>query len=158
MQGAAWVSLLRQIPERKHDQLMLMTIAGEIALQQVLRLEEEYLVLRGRLAGTSETNRLFFVPFDQITYLGSQKPVRDEDLEVILGEIPPPPLTEAAEPEAEAEPPPEAPPDLDPVAEAEAEKTPPNTTPAAFPNRSQLLERIRSRSKNGALRRPPPSA
>jgi hypothetical protein len=157
MYGAAWAELFRLIPERRHDQLSLMTCMSEIAIQQVIRLADDYLILRGRLAGTSDANRLFVVPFDQIIYMVSQNPLRDEEVAVILGLAPLPPLQEelkAAEPEVapEPEPEPEPEPAPPPVSESDPDQ---KHTPTAFPNRQQLLDRIRSRARPGANRPKP---
>ena len=52
MQSHVWTTLLRQIPAEKHDCLMIMTTSRvEINLQAVLRLDADYLAIRGRLAG-----------------------------------------------------------------------------------------------------------
>src|SRR5262245_6213602 len=153
MYGAAWAELFRLIPERRHDQLALMTSRSEIAIQQVIRLADDYVILRGGLAGTSDATGLFVFPFDQIIYMVSQNPLRDEEVAVILSLAPLPPLQEeakAAEPEVAPEPEPQpAPP---PVSQSEPDQ---KHTPIAFPNRQQLLDRIRSRARPGANRAKP---
>jgi hypothetical protein len=68
MQSSAWVELLRLVPEKQHQNLVVMTAIGnEIAIQDIVRLEAEYLVIRGRLGGTSELGRAFFAPYDRIS-------------------------------------------------------------------------------------------
>src|SRR5262249_53533130 len=56
MQSRTWISLLNRIPQELQDFLVLVTSIGtEISIQSILRIEEEYIVLRGRLAGTTDT-------------------------------------------------------------------------------------------------------
>ena len=63
MQNAAWMDLWRKVPPDKHNLLMVMTAVGsEIAIQNVLRIEQDFVVIRGRLAGSSDTGRVFFIP------------------------------------------------------------------------------------------------
>jgi hypothetical protein len=153
MQAAVWMELLARIPERQRNQLVVMTTARvEITVQELVRMDEEYVAVRGRLAGSSDTGRLFFVPYDQIAYASIQKAVSDQEITEIFGTAPPAPAAPAAaadqlqsEPEAEEPPPPEP----EPIPEAEGLRGVANLTPTVMPNRTELLERIRMRSKAG---------
>src|SRR5262245_51250657 len=79
MQSAVWVGLLQQVPWEQRQRLMVVTNVGaEIAIQDIVQMANEYLVLRGRLAGTNDAGRLFLIPFDQITYISSQDAIREE--------------------------------------------------------------------------------
>jgi hypothetical protein len=65
---------------------MVVTKAGtEITLQAVLRMEEEYLVLRGRLQGTSNAGHIFFVPFEQIDHISTIVEIKEQEVEAIFG-------------------------------------------------------------------------
>src|SRR5947209_794025 len=89
MQNPAWVSLLRRIPPAQHQNLLVMTTIGvEVALQSMLRLDEEFLVIRGRLKGSTDTGRVFFIPYDQINYIGFQKPVKESVVEAVFSDAP----------------------------------------------------------------------
>src|SRR5260370_13066150 len=78
MHSAAWTALLARIPPEQHDRLMLVTTIGqEITLYALLDLTEDYLAIRGRLAGSTDAGRVFFVPYDQINYLGFQKELKE---------------------------------------------------------------------------------
>ena len=142
MQNGGWVELLRLLPEKQHPNLILMTADGsEVAVQNLIRLESEYVVLRGRVAGTSDTGLAFFIPYDRIVFARFQKPVAEEVVYGLYGMTPP----EAKPAEAPA-------PDADPAAgEAKQEKpSEPGTpeegaTPAHGVNRKDLLDRLRSR-------------
>jgi hypothetical protein len=157
MQAAVWMELLARIPERQRNQLVVMTTARvEITVQELVRMDEEYVVIRGRLAGSSDTGRLFFVPFDQIAYVSIQKAVSDQEITEIFGTAPPALAVPAAavdqppsEPAAEEPPPPEPEPEPEPVPEAEGLRGVAHLTPTVMPNRTELLERIRQRSKAG---------
>src|SRR4051794_40865125 len=91
MQGAVWTALLRQIPVEKHNQLSLVTTGGtEIALQGVLRYESTYLAIKGRLSGSQDGGRVFFIPYVNIDYLGFQREVKDTEFEEMFGNPPAP--------------------------------------------------------------------
>src|SRR5438105_367189 len=80
MRSAVWVALLRHLPPEQHDQIMLVTAAGtEIAIGGILRLEQEFVVIKGRLSGSQDSGRVFIIPFNQIDYLGFQKPLKDTE-------------------------------------------------------------------------------
>jgi hypothetical protein len=163
MQNTEWIELFGLFPASQHDKLMIqMTNGIEIAITSLLRLEGPYAVVRGRVAGTSDAGRVFFVPFDRISYLCFQKEVREAAVLALFGESPPaapvgqePAETAAAPDPAESQPAPaEATPPVEPAPAVAPEK------PAAPPpaelgvDRQQLLERIRSRSANSSRRGP----
>ena len=161
MQSAAWAALLRKIPPDQHDKLMLVTSIGqEITLYALLDLAEDYLAIRGRLAGTTDAGRVFFVPYDQINYLGFQKEMRDATFRAMFDL--PAPVAVAAKPEPVDEPvtTPEVSeaaaaivPESPPLAESEPLAEAPRT---AMPGKAALLERLRARAKTGTPK--PPSA
>ena len=148
MQNRAWMALLRLVTPTHQENLVLTTNSGlEIAVQTVIRTEDEYVVVRGRQTGTTEGGGVFFVPYDQIHFLGFQKPVREMDIRALYGEV------VAAEASAEDKP-----------AEAEGAATPPAEPAAATPpvngaanptplpgstSKAALLERLRSRRQEG---------
>jgi hypothetical protein len=86
MHSATWAALLRHIPKDIHDKLMMVTTGGsEIAIQAILRIDGEFLALKGRLAATQDAGRLFFLPFAQIDYLAFQQAVKDSEYEEWFG-------------------------------------------------------------------------
>src|SRR5437660_10900387 len=88
MHSAVWGELLRKIPASQQDNLRLVTSIGiEINIAGIVRMEPEYLVLRGREAASTDANRVFFVPFDQINYMGYKRMVKEAEVRVMFGEI-----------------------------------------------------------------------
>ncbi len=144
MQSAAWKAIFNRIPREHHEILMVVTSIGiEINVKSVQLLEPDYVVIRGRLGGTTDAGRLFFVPYDQINYLSFNKEVREEHIAEMLGTEAPPP--KAAIPDGEGVK------RQDAAAAAASAKEEPAPTPApepakaAPPGKMALLERIRSR-------------
>lgn len=143
MRGSSWISLLRHLPVEYHAKLILIFSSGhEVNLASVFRMEEEYMIIRGRLAGSTDAGTFVFVPFDQITYIGFREEIKEAEMEKIWGEAPPAPAT----PVAAAPPPLEAPaPEPRPTPEP---TSPPAAAPAAasaapVPGKATLLERLR---------------
>ena len=88
MQTRSWMKLLQRIPSEQHDILVLLTSIGvEINLQRIMRMEDEFLVVRGRLAGTTDTGRVFFIPYSQINYLGFNKDISEAQLQGLFSEL-----------------------------------------------------------------------
>jgi hypothetical protein len=86
MHQSAWVALLRHIPPEQHNQLMLVTTCGtEICLQGILRIEQEFMAVKGRLAGSQEAGRLFFLPYERIDYFGFQREVKESEFVEMFG-------------------------------------------------------------------------
>jgi hypothetical protein len=167
MQNSAWIALLRRVPPDQHNILAIVTIVGiEINVQDIWRLEEDHVVIRGRLAGTTDMGRVFFVPFNQISYLGFQKEVKEPQLRAMYGEGPAAEVVEQksdalspapAEPQpptvdATPVPPPPPPPEASPPAE------PPKPAPQLkILRKSGVLERLRARAQLGKNPAPPSS-
>jgi hypothetical protein len=154
MQIEVWKTLLKRVPSDQIDNLMMMTAQGtEINVQTLLLMEEDYMVLRGRLAGTNEGGRIFVLPYAHLDHMGFQRALTDAQLEAVFGVAPiaatPPPEAPAAEPVAEQSPPSPSPPA--PVAPS------PTAPPAAaepgllarVPTRSGIIRRLRMRTGAG---------
>ncbi len=160
MQRSAWQWLFNQVPPERQNQLMLVTGSGkDIAVQMVLRIEPDFVAIKGRLAGSTDAGRVFFIPYASIDYFGIQADVKEEEFDTIFGVGPltaafapaaltPPPVSAEAPTPLPAAPAAEAPP-----AAAASQKTP-------LPLKSEVLERFRSRiaanslSPNGTTFRP----
>jgi hypothetical protein len=160
MQSSAWKALLRLIPPKQRENLVMTTVNGrEIAIQGIVKTEDEYLAVRGRLMGTSDVGGgFFFIPYDQITYLGFQRPVQESDVLAMYQEAPArqaetPPDTPPSPAEAETAPvaPPPEPPKPAP--------TPPARTPGTRVSTADLLKALRERRQGRDPNRPqtPPS-
>jgi hypothetical protein len=137
MQSNAWGHLLRLIPTEKHQSLSLVTTGGtEIALQGILRIEREFVAIKGRLAGCQDAGRVYFIPYTHIDYIGTQVEVKDAEFEAMFGQVELSGTPAAPSPAAEAA-----------VSPSVSQNTPvPVDGPSAVPIRSAVLERFRSRS------------
>jgi hypothetical protein len=153
MQNSAWIGLLKRIPVDQHNSLAIVTTVGiEINIQNVVRIEDDHVVIRGRLAGTTDTGRAFFVPYSQINYMGFGKDMKEPQIRALYGETPPaeeieqkthtepaqPPASEAVVPPPPPEP--ETPPPVEPPRPAPQLK---------IPRKSGVLERLRARAQLG---------
>ena len=80
MPSAAWARLLRLVPPKEQDGLMLITSnRTEIAIQSILRFDPDFLIIKGRLAGSQDAGRVFFVPFEQIDHIGFYRAFKDAE-------------------------------------------------------------------------------
>src|SRR5579871_3114843 len=79
MHPSGWIELIRTIPLEIHTSLaVLMQNGAEINVQSIVRLEEQFLVVRGRTAGSVDGGLIFFMPYDQISTLMCYKPFKEE--------------------------------------------------------------------------------
>jgi hypothetical protein len=79
MHASGWIELIRAIPSDIHTSLTILMLNGaEINLQGIVRMEEQFLVCRGRTAGTVDGNLIFFLPYDQINTMLCNKPVKED--------------------------------------------------------------------------------
>jgi hypothetical protein len=141
MQNSAWIALLRHIPAEQQSRFMLVTASGiEIAIQSFLLIEQGCVAVKGRLAGSQDAGRVFFVPYANIDYFGFQQPVKDTEFTEMFSN-----MTLGVDAPVSVEPPSDsqvsaARPDL--PAEAPAESSTSGSRPII---RSEVLERFRSR-------------
>ncbi|HET6572296.1 MAG TPA: hypothetical protein VFG68_01750 [Fimbriiglobus sp.] len=56
-----------------------------INVEVLFRTEPEYLVIRGREAGTTDEHRAFFLPYEEIAYLKLDRSVKTADLQRMFG-------------------------------------------------------------------------
>jgi hypothetical protein len=143
MQGEGWIALFQRVPTSYQEGMFLVTTTGtEIILQMIVSLEPDYVVLRGRSAGSTDAGRVFILPYDQIDYAGFVRKVTEPEVRSIFGDAPP--VVEATPLPAAAEVPP-APPDGEapaPEAGGAAETNAPKKPPMS---KTMLLARLRQR-------------
>jgi hypothetical protein len=174
MQSGGWIALLRLVPPAQQGNLVLTTTCGsEIAIQGVVRTEPDYMVVRGRLTGTTEGGGFFFLPYDQIHFMGFLKPLKEADIRAMFGEKAFQEISrqethdEAPAPaDAEPVPPPEVPAPAAPApppAKTGDSAVPPRPAGLASPelrpgttNKAALLERLRSRRSDSGMATPSP--
>jgi hypothetical protein len=157
MHNAAWVKLFRHIPAEEQAKLMLVTSsATEIAIQCFLRIDPESIALKGRLAGSQDAGRVFFIPYSKIDYVGYQQPLKESDFHEMFGNLDLPGNAAAVEPAA-AEPAdaPETEPAKEPATPA---GMPPSSARNPLAIKSTVLEKFRARSLSnpGTTVRPVP--
>ncbi|VTS07838.1 hypothetical protein [Tuwongella immobilis] len=71
-----WSQLFRQVPQGYHASMNLVLKNGEISVEQFILFEPDFIVLRGRVAGTTDEGRCFFVPYDQIVYARIERMIK----------------------------------------------------------------------------------
>jgi hypothetical protein len=157
MLGQSWKELIAHIPPEARDGLGLITASNvEINLQSVMRLEDEYMVVRGRLTGSLDAGRTFFVPYDQINCLIFQRFLKETEVQAWFG----PPSAKAEEAVAAAD---GVPADAaaEPAAAGQELATAAAAGPSApLPGKAAILERLRKRtgSAPGTIKKPLGSA
>jgi hypothetical protein len=130
MLNQEWIDMFRVIPPEHHNQIVVVLQNGsEISIDTFFRFEPNFLLARGRVSGTTDENRAFFVPYNQMLYFRIERIMKLEELEEFLIN-----RTEAA-PEAEQAP---VVPIPAPSANGGSSAVDPNST------RNALLERIRA--------------
>jgi hypothetical protein len=124
MLSQPWIALLKKLPAEEHNQLMVVTTAGlEMSVQTILVFEGDCLIFKGRLSGSQDAGRLFYVPYDRIDYIAFSRVVTEEEFRGWYSDLP----------SADASAQPAAKPGSD------------SGLRSPLPNRAALLERIRSR-------------
>src|SRR5204863_4530512 len=88
MQGPSWIALFNRIPSRLHDSVAMTLVTGaEIIMQSMLRLESDYAILRGRMAGSTDAGRVILLPYDQIVNVAFTKRMLEPEVEAVFGKI-----------------------------------------------------------------------
>ncbi len=132
MPHIAWERLLRQLPAKEQDGLMLMTnTRTEIAVQSILRMDADFLIIKGRLAGSQDAGRVFFIPYAHIDHLGFYRAVKDSEFDEMFAEL------------------------SAPVVPAIAAVPTPASEESKAPIKSAVLERFRSRGGSTIIGRSP---
>ncbi len=141
----AWVTLFRRIPADLHDGLIVGLRSGvEIAIQTILKLEPDFIILRGRLTGTQEGGKILLIPYAEMTVLSLGRPLKDTEVEEIFGKGDPIDL-----PPGSAATPSAVPPAQPAAKDATVIEAPAAVNPARKPEQSKsvLLAKLRERLK-----------
>jgi hypothetical protein len=76
-----WIDTLQLIPQAEHSKLVIVLQNGtELCVDNLVRFEHEFLVLRGRQGGQVEESRGFFVPYKQFLCLRLDRVMRTDEL------------------------------------------------------------------------------
>ena len=88
MTNSAWLQLLPNLPQSWKDSLVVKTINGtELSVQSIVRIDESFIVISGRVAGTTEQGKVYFVPIDRIETICIQRPPKEEEMQKTLNEL-----------------------------------------------------------------------
>ena len=81
------MEMFERIPPGMHAQVnLVLRNTFVLSVDTVARFEEMYVVFRGREGGTSDEGRGFFVPYDEVSYIRIERPVRVGELKSMFGE------------------------------------------------------------------------
>jgi hypothetical protein len=87
MQGTFWINLFSRIPANLHDSIALILVTGsELVVQKFVKLDNEFVVLRGRMSGTTDGGRVVVLPYPQLMAFAFTKRMTDPEVEAIFGE------------------------------------------------------------------------
>ena len=87
MQRDTVYDLITKIPKVDIAKTVLtLRFNSSITLDLVIRYESEYLVVRGREAGTNDDGRAFFVPYEEILFIKLDRTVKLSELQRMYGE------------------------------------------------------------------------
>src|SRR5262249_50500543 len=69
MTNQEWIDMLKVIPEEDQNTLVVVLQNGaEVNIDTFIRFESNYVIIRGRVGGTTDEGRAFFIPYDQMLY------------------------------------------------------------------------------------------
>ena len=79
-----------RIPADLEDTLALgLTTGAEIVVQKIIKLEPDFMIVRGRVAGTQDNGRIVLVPYAELTFVAIQRFLKDPEVEAIFGKAAP---------------------------------------------------------------------
>lgn len=96
MIDAVWLQILHRIPADYYDCLSIVTVTGaELVVQQVFKLERDFMVVRARTSGTGDLGRTILIPFAQIDFVAFNRKMTEDEVMKIFAE----PMPELALPQ-----------------------------------------------------------
>jgi hypothetical protein len=162
MQSADWISMLSRIPPEAQDGLCFLTTSGlHINVQAIVAKNAEVLVLRGRIAGSTDAGYTFMIPYDRLVCCYIQRVPKETDVAAWFPEVgkaaESAAAADSAAPAPAARPPIPAPPAPVPGAApvpgmASLATTSIQTKSGSIPlpGKAAILERLRKRTSNSA--------
>ncbi len=79
-------AMFKRIPEVDHTKVCLVLAGGQIVNVDLLyRLDDTFVTVRGREAGSNDEGRAFFLPYESISYMKIERMVLIAELEFIFG-------------------------------------------------------------------------
>jgi len=87
MHGSDWLALMRKIPVDLHDAVAVtLTNNTELVVQQVFRIDREFMVLKARISGTTDAVRVAVVPYHQIAFVSMLREVPEANVFKLFGQ------------------------------------------------------------------------
>lgn len=88
MKREDWIKIFEKIPEAMHEQVVFSLSTGiDVYNQRFLQYGEESLLIRGRLGGSDEGSRIFLVPWAELKMVFFSRPVEDDVLFKVFGDL-----------------------------------------------------------------------
>src|SRR5438552_3882118 len=88
MQGPSWIELFQRVPTKLHDCMVISLVtSAEIMIHSLLRLEPDYALVRGRMAGSTDAGRVIILPYDQIVNIAFTKRMLQNEVADVFGEL-----------------------------------------------------------------------
>ena len=82
----SWIAMFRRIPANLQDVLSLgLNTGAEIVVQKIIKLEPDFMIVRGRVAGTQDTGRIVMVPYGELSFVAILRFLKDPEVEAIFG-------------------------------------------------------------------------
>lgn len=76
-----WLQVFQRIPADYYDTLSLISVTGaELVVQQMFRIERDFVVVRARTAGTLDGGRVILIPYSQIDFLMFNRKISEEEV------------------------------------------------------------------------------
>jgi len=158
MQNSDWIALIGRIPAERHDSLCAITTSGlHINVQTIVRRDQDFVIVRGRIGGSTDYGYTFVLPYNQLEAVYFTKPVSEAELTAWFAGAPAlieiVPAAAAAAPAADGSAPIPPPPMPAPAAPAAAApgalatatiQTKSGSIP--LPGKAAILERLRKRT------------
>lgn len=70
MIDAVWLEMLRRFPPEMQSTITVVTITGtELVIQQIFKMERDFMVMRARTAGTGDLGRIIMIPYAQLDFM-----------------------------------------------------------------------------------------
>src|SRR4051812_45347760 len=77
-----WPTIFRSFRPEDYKFLVVSTNNGlEVAVQEITRVEDALVIIRGRIAGTPDSGRLFLLPYAQLSSVYVNRVVRMEEID-----------------------------------------------------------------------------
>lgn len=81
MDATAWRSLFESFRPEDQKSLLIRTSDGfEVAVEMIARIEQDVVLIKGRLAGSAEGRRIFIIPFDKLSTILVNRVVTNDEI------------------------------------------------------------------------------